>query len=48
MKKFETQPNKYSKSEVKRLQNFIDMIKNDASRSSLACWGNHSEYSKGY
>ena len=50
-KKTETnivQPDKYSEKEIKTLKKFIETVKNDESRSALACWGNHSDYSKGY
>lgn len=42
------QPEKYSEEELKKLREFIEVVKNDESRSSLACWGNHSDYNKGY
>ena len=43
-----TQPEKYSKEELKKLKEFIETVKNDDSRSALACWGNHSNYNRGY
>lgn len=42
------QPDKYSEKEIQTLKKFIETVKNDESRSALACWGNHSDYSKGY
>lgn len=44
----EVQPKEYSKAEIDSLKKFIEAVKNDESRSALACWGNHSDYSKGY
>jgi len=38
----------YSPEELNRLREFVDIVKHDDSRSILACWGNHSDYSKGY
>lgn len=43
-----SQPEKYSAAEIKKLREFIEVVKNDESRSALACWGNHSDYNKGY
>ena len=42
------QPQSYSKDEITELKKFIDTVKNDDSRSALACWGDHSDYSHGY
>ena len=42
------QPEKYSEKEIQTLKQFIETIKNDESRSALACWGNHNDYTKGY
>lgn len=39
---------KYTEEELKALKKFVDLVKNDDTRSTLACWGNHSDYSKGY
>lgn len=38
----------YSEKELAALKEMIDIIKNDEERATLACWGDHSEYSKGY
>lgn len=38
----------YTEEELKALKNFVNFIKNDETRSTLACWGNHADYSKGY
>ena len=43
---FNIQPKKYSKSELKKLKQFVETVKNDSSRTILACWGNN--YTKGY
>lgn len=42
------QPVQYSNEELAELRKFIDVVKNDESRSALACWGNHDDYTKGY
>lgn len=42
------QPQQYSSDEIAELKDFIDIVKNDNSRSALACWGDHSDYSHGY
>lgn len=42
------QPDKYSKEEIERLRSFIETVKNDETRSALACWGNHNDFTKGY
>lgn len=42
------QPEQYSEQEIQALKSFIEVVKNDETRSALACWGNHSDYSKGY
>lgn len=39
---------KYTKEELNSLRDFVELVKNDEKRSVLACWGNHSDYSKGY
>lgn len=48
MKEKTVQPVQYSNEELAELRKFIDVIKNDESRSALACWGNHDDYTKGY
>ena len=45
---FEIQPKKYSSAELKGLRSFIDKVKDVKARTSLACWGDHDNYSKGY
>ena len=42
------QPKQYSEEELKKLKMFIETVKNDETRSALACWGNHDDYTKGY
>lgn len=42
------QPDKYSKEEIERLKSFIETVKNDETRSALACWGNHNDFTRGY
>ena len=42
------QPKQYTEEELKKLRKFIETVKNDETRSALACWGNHDDYSKGY
>jgi hypothetical protein len=42
------QPKSYSDEELARLRDFIDVLKKDADRSALACWGNYNDYSHGY
>lgn len=42
------QPVRYSEEELAELRKFIEVVKNDESRSALACWGNHDDYTKGY
>lgn len=42
------QPAQYSEEELTELRKFIEVIKNDESRSALACWGNHDDYTRGY
>lgn len=39
---------KYSNEELEALKKFVNVVKNDEQREILACWGNHSDYSKGY
>ena len=48
MKEKTVQPVQYSNEELAELRKFIDVIKNDESRSALACWGNHDDYTMGY
>nr|WP_314390387.1 hypothetical protein [uncultured Campylobacter sp.] len=38
----------YSDNELIALKEMVDIIKNDEDRATLACWGDHSEYAKGY
>lgn len=38
----------YSEKELKKLKEFVEVIKNDQARSELVCWGDHSEFSRGY
>lgn len=42
------QPAQYSDEELAELKKFIEVIKKNESRTALACWGNHSDYSRGY
>ena len=42
------QPTQYSDEELDELRKFIEVIKNDETRSALACWGNHDDYTRGY
>lgn len=42
------QPQQYSAEELKKLKEFVKTVQNDETRSALACWGNHDEYSHGY
>ena len=42
------QPVQYSDAELAELRKFIEVVKNDESRSALACCGNHDDYTKGY
>lgn len=42
------QPRQYSAEELKKLREFVQTVQNDETRSALACWGNHSNYSHGY
>ncbi|MCZ6111627.1 hypothetical protein [Campylobacter ureolyticus] len=39
---------KYSEKELADLKKFVETIKNDESRATLACWGDYADYSKGY
>ena len=39
---------KYSPEEIKCLKDFIKAVQNDDSRSALAGWGNHHDYTHGY
>ena len=42
------QPDKYTEEELSKLREIIEIIKQDESRSALACWGNYSDYNHGY
>ena len=42
------QPEKYSVKELQGLKMFIDKVRDEKARTSLACWGDHSEYNRGY
>lgn len=42
------QPQKYSPQELHGLKMFIDKVRDIKARTSLACWGNHSEFERGY
>lgn len=42
------QPNQYSEEELRKLKMFIETVKDDETRSALACWGNHHDFTKGY
>lgn len=42
------QPQKYSAVEIAKLKEFVEAVQNDDTRSVLACWGDHSDYSHGY
>ena len=42
------QPESYTGEELSKLREFIDILKKDESRSTLACWGNYSDYNHGY
>lgn len=48
MEEKSVQPAQYSDEELAELRKFIEVVKNDESRSALACWGNHDDYTKGY
>ena len=48
MEKKSLQPVRYSEAELAELRKFIEVVKNDESRSALACWGNHDDFTKGY
>lgn len=37
------QPKKYSRSELKKLRQFVETVKNDSTRATLACWGNYTK-----
>ena len=41
-------PSDYTEVELQKLRDFISTIKNDTTRSELICWGDHSDYSRGY
>lgn len=38
----------YSKQELKALREFVETIKDESRRSELVCWGDHSNYTKGW
>lgn len=42
------QPKEYTQEELKKLKEFVEIVKNDDARSALVCWGDHSDYSHGY
>ena len=42
------QPEKYSVKELQGLKMFIDKIRDTKARTSLACWGDHTEHDRGY
>lgn len=44
----EIQPQSYTKAELAKLREFVDVLKKDESRSALACWGNYDDYNHGY
>ena len=44
----EVQPKSYTEAELSKLREFVDVLKKDESRSSLACWGNYDDYNHGY
>ena len=44
----ELQPQKYSTKELQGLKMFIDKVRDVKARTSLACWGDYSDYSRGY
>ncbi len=44
----EVQPKSYTKAELSKLREFVDILKKDESRSALACWGNYDDYNHGY
>lgn len=44
----EVQPRSYTEAELSKLREFVDILKKDESRSTLACWGNYSDYNHGY
>lgn len=46
--KRDVQPQQYSAEEIAKLKEFVQTVQNDESRSALACWGNHDDYSHGY
>lgn len=46
--RLEEKKRKYSNEELEALKKFVNIVKNDEQREILACWGNHSDYSKGY
>lgn len=46
-----TQPtlhDRYTQEELRKLKEFVDIVRNDESRATLACWGDHGNYSKGW
>lgn len=42
------QPEIYKEEELSALLDFVELIKKDESRATLACWGDHHDYSHGY
>ncbi len=38
----------YSPKELAALRGFIEIVKDESQRKDLVCWGDHSDYSKGY
>ena len=40
----EVQPKFYTTAELSKLREFVDILKKDESRSALACWGDHDDY----
>ncbi len=43
-----TSTNIYTQQELDALREFVRIVKDDTMRKDLVCWGDHSEYSKGY
>lgn len=42
------QPEQYTAEEIAGLREFVEAVQNDDSRSALACWGDHDDYTHGY
>ena len=38
----------YSANELAALRAFVEIVKDESQRSDLVCWGDHTDYSKGY